>query len=132
VGVFPEEPVDQAIAALILAIAVECGVPPQFALSVALEENNILNPLAVHLNADGTRDLGVMQLNSGWYTGNWQNPETNIRAGCQLIRELKGHGLNWWQVAIAYNCGYRRLQEGPPNSSIEYANRVVTRWGYKF
>jgi soluble lytic murein transglycosylase-like protein len=132
VGVFPEEPVDQAIAALILAIAVECGVPPQFALAVALEENNILNPLAVHMNTDGTRDLGVMQLNSGWYTGNWQNPETNILAGCQLMRELRDRGLNWWQVAIAYNCGYQRLQEGPPNSSIEYANRVVARWGYKF
>jgi soluble lytic murein transglycosylase-like protein len=127
VGIFLEKQVE-AIAALILTIAAEFGVPPQFALAVALEENHGLNPLAVHINSNGTRDLGIMQLNSSWYTGDWQDPETNIRAGCGLIRELKDKGLNWWQVAVAYNAGYRRLREGPPDCSIEYANRVFERW----
>jgi soluble lytic murein transglycosylase-like protein len=119
-----------AILSMILAVAVEVGVPPYFALAIALEENDTLNPLAVHENADGTADRGVMQLNSSWYDGEWQDPETNIRAGCLLIKELYGKGLNWWQVAVAYNCGYARLAspQGPPGVSIDYACRVFTRW----
>jgi len=119
------------IAALILSIAAEVGVPPCFALSIALEENHTLNPHAVsRINENGTFDRGVMQLNSSWFNGDWQDPETNIRAGCLLIRELSEKGLNYWQVAIAYNCGYWRLisTRGPPNESIDYANRVLARW----
>jgi soluble lytic murein transglycosylase-like protein len=120
------------MAAMILAIAIEVGVPPYFALSIALTENPALDPLAVHKNRDGTFDRGVMQLNSGWYSGNWQDPETNIRAGCELIRELKCKGLNWWQVAISYNAGYQGLMDGPPASSIDYANSVFEKWnGYR-
>jgi soluble lytic murein transglycosylase-like protein len=121
---------------MIVAIAVEYGIPSQFALAIAMVENSIFNPLAVHTNTDGTEDRGIMQLNSSWYTGDWQDPETNIRAGCQLMLDLKNKGLNWWQVAVAYNCGYRGLQEGPPNCSIDYANQVFLRWnsmrGYRF
>ena len=118
------------IMALILIIAGEMGIPPNFALAVAIEENGTLDPLAIGTNQDGTVDRGIMQLNSGWYNGEWWEPETNIRAGCQLIRELHDKGLNWWQVAIAYNCGYYRLisDAGPPDRSIEYANRVFRRW----
>jgi soluble lytic murein transglycosylase-like protein len=114
---------------LILAIALEVGVPPYFALAIAFEENRALDPAAAHVNPDGTVDRGIMQLNSSWYDGDWRDPETNIRAGCLLIKELYGKGLNWWQVAIAYNCGYGRLMGGnPPDASIEYANRVFERW----
>jgi soluble lytic murein transglycosylase-like protein len=124
------------IIAMIMAIAVEYGIPSQFALAIAVVENSVFNPLAVHTNTDGTEDRGIMQLNSSWYTGDWQDPETNIRAGCQLMLDLKNKGLNWWQVAVAYNCGYRRLQEGPPSCSIDYANQVFLRWnsmrGYRF
>jgi soluble lytic murein transglycosylase-like protein len=117
------------IEALIIAIALEVGIPPYFALSIAFEENHTLNPLAVHINDDGSRDLGVMQLNDSWYRGNWQDPETNIRAGCELIKELIGKpGMNYWLACIAYNCGYGRLLEKPPDASVEYANRVFARW----
>jgi soluble lytic murein transglycosylase-like protein len=117
------------IEALILAIALETGIPPYLALSIALEENQSLNPLAVHINADGSRDLGVMQLNDRWFIGDWRDPETNIRAGCELIKELIAKpGMNYWLVCIAYNCGYGRLLKKPPDVSIEYANRVFARW----
>ncbi|MDR1073013.1 MAG: transglycosylase SLT domain-containing protein [Treponema sp.] len=66
----------EVIEALILSIAIEVGVPPYLALSIALEENTTLNPLAVHTNLDGSRDLGIMQLNDSWFQGNWQDPET--------------------------------------------------------
>jgi soluble lytic murein transglycosylase-like protein len=119
----------EAIQAMIIAIALEVGIPPYLALSIALEENQTLNHLAVHINSDGSRDLGVMQLNDSWFTGDWRDPETNIRAGCELIKELIGKtGMNYWLACIAYNCGYGRLLEKPPDVSIEYANRVFARW----
>jgi soluble lytic murein transglycosylase-like protein len=120
----------EVIQAMIITIAIEVGIPPYLALSIALEENNTLNPLAVNINPDGSRDLGVMQLNDSWYRGNWQDPETNILAGCELIKELLGKpGMNYWLVCVAYNCGYGRLwKKPPPNVSIEYANRVFARW----
>jgi soluble lytic murein transglycosylase-like protein len=120
----------EAIQAMIIAIALEVGVPPYFTLSIALTENDTLNPIAVHINADGSRDLGIMQLNDSWFKGDWQDPETNIRAGCELIKELIGKpGMNYWLVAIAYNCGYERLlRKPPPDVSIEYANKVFARW----
>jgi soluble lytic murein transglycosylase-like protein len=120
----------EVIQAMILTIAIEVGVPSYLALSIALEENNTLDPLAVNINPDGSRDLGVMQLNNSWYRGNWRDPEENIRSGCELIKELISKpGMNYWLVCIAYNCGYGRLREKPPpDVSIEYANRVFARW----
>ena len=117
------------IAALILSIAIEVGIPPKYAMAIAVTENAALDPLAVNVNANGTYDRGVMQLNSSWHNGDWQDPETNIRAGCLYIKQLKDRGLNYWQIAIAYNAGYSRLVNGkPPDSSIEYANRVLAKW----
>jgi soluble lytic murein transglycosylase-like protein len=129
---------NSAIASLILAIAANVGVPPYLALSVALEENQALNPLAVHVNRNGTEDRGVMQLNSSWFTGDWRDPETNIRAGCLHLKWLmRQPGITtWWDAVVAYNCGYSRFIAGPPAASMEYACRVFDRWnkyrGYEF
>lgn len=118
---------------LILKIAVEIGVPPYFALSIALEENWTLNPNAQSLpNADGSTDLGIMQLNSRYY-GNidWRDPEINIRAGIQHIKALmqKPELNTYWSIACAYNCGASRfIERGPPLSSTYYADRVMKRY----
>jgi soluble lytic murein transglycosylase-like protein len=119
----------EIIEVMIITIALEVGIPPYLALSIALEENQTMNPLAVHINPDGSRDLGIMQLNDSWFKDNWQDPETNIRAGCEHIKRLLSlPNMNYWLVAVAYNCGYGRLREKPPDVSIEYANRVFARW----
>jgi len=120
------------IVALILLIATEFGLPPNFVLAVALEENNSLNPTAVSpVNKNGTTDLGVMQLNSANY-GHiaWDNPEVNIRAGCTHIKNLmKEPGINtYWAVAVAYNCGYAKFANEPPKASLDYGDRVMARW----
>ena len=123
-----------AIMALILAIAIEIGVPPEFALAIAITENSTLNPLAVSApNRNGTVDKGVMQLNSAYFGHvDWQCPETNIREGTALLKELIEHPqtTTYWSVAICYNAGTRWLVRGyrPPESSITYANRVISRW----
>ena len=122
----------QVIQALILQIALSVGVPPYFALSIAMEENSALSPGAIGVNRDGTLDRGVMQLNSSWYDGEWRDPEINILAGCLLIRELMAHPYTttYWDVAICYNAGTRWIggKSGPPASSVAYAGRVMARW----
>ena len=121
----------EKIIALILLIAAEFGLPPYYVLSVALTENETLDPLAVNVNKNGTRDLGVMQINSSWFKGDWQDPETNIRAGCQLIRELinRPESNTYWYVCILYNAGTAWLRTGkPPPSSLNYADKVMAKW----
>jgi soluble lytic murein transglycosylase-like protein len=122
----------EVIMSLILVIAAEVGIPPHFALAVALTENQNLDPLAVHWNADGTFDGGVMQLNSKYFADiDWRDPETNIRAGCQHIKKLMNlPGLNtYWAVACVYNCGYARfITDGPMEDTINYAGCVMVRW----
>ena len=118
---------------LILAIALEVGVPPNFALAIALTENTGLDPLAVNKNKNGTVDRGIMQLNSVWFDGNWRDPETNIRAGCEHIKMLMQtmpEDTTWWALAVAYNAGrnWQLKAERPPVKATVYADMVVAKW----
>ena len=117
---------------LIFTIALSYGLEPKFVQAIALIENPTLNPYAINRNnADGSVDRGLMQLNDSWFNDdNWMDPEVNIHAACKLIKWLRSEGLNWWQVAVAYNCGYYRMMSarGPPNMSLDYAARVMLKW----
>ena len=121
----------EIVKALILAIALEYGVPGEFALAIALTENWTLNPHAVSPpNNNGTRDWGIMQLNENYFCMvNWYCAETNIRQGIRHIRWLIDHPwtCTWWSVAIAYNAGINRLNR-PPESTLRYADQVIRRW----
>jgi len=121
----------EVIKALIIAISLEVGVPPEFSLAIALTENWTLNPRAVSPpNRNGTRDWGVMQLNENYFQlERWYCPEENIRAGVRHIRWLMDHPMTctFWSVAIAYNAGVGRLRQ-PPESTIIYAYQVIRRF----
>ena len=124
----------EAIQALIIAIALEIGVPPELALSIALTENNTLNPLAIsQVNKDGSVDRGIMQLSDRYFGHvDWKCPESNIRAGIQHIKFLIEHPATstYFSVIISYNAGLRWLIKGydPPDSSVNYAVEVMRRW----
>ena len=133
------------VMSLILSIAISMGVPEYFVLSIAIEENSTLNPLAVSKqNNDGSYDYGVLQLN-GRYLGSfieefwdkswkfeWYKPFDNIYLGCRIIKSLMGRPdiTTFYGVAISYNAGCKWLINGsvPPASSIEYAQKVLKRW----
>jgi hypothetical protein len=120
----------EIIIALILRIAVAAAVPPGFALSIALTENPDLNPKAINVNTNNTVDRGIMQLNSSWFTcDEWAEPEVNISAGISLIKRItQMEGVyTYWTVAVVYNAGYGRIND-PPESTINYANRVMETW----
>jgi len=120
----------ETVIALIFTIAVEMGLPPNFVLAIALTENDTLNPMAIHHNADGTEDKGIMQLNSSWFRHNeWYNPEINIRAGCSHIKTLLNRKeiKTYWLAAVAYNAGLGKIHS-PPKSAVNYAHRVMKKY----
>jgi len=118
----------ETIVALILLVAEEVGVPPYFALAIALSENPKLDPTAVNFNRNGTRDGGVFQTNSSWDNSDWTDIETNVRAGILHIKILSENRLlnTWYGVAICYNAGtgWLREKKEPPESSVKYAVKV--------
>ena len=113
---------------LIIQISLEEGVPPNFVVAIALTENSALCPIAVGHNRNGTRDLGIMQLNDRYFSHvDWQCPEANIRAGVRhiywLMTALKD--CTWWSVAVGYNAGLSRVGD-PPEATLDYAEKVLT------
>jgi hypothetical protein len=114
---------------LILLVAVEYDLPPNFVMSIALQENPQLDTYAVRRNKNGTYDRGLFQLNSSWYKDeNWYCTKANTRVACAHIRWLRDQGLGWWQVAAAYNCGLKGLRTGAPKTSQRYATAVYERY----
>jgi soluble lytic murein transglycosylase-like protein len=114
--------------ALVVQIAVLHGIPPFFMVAIAELESD-WQPKAMHINDNGTVDQGLMQLNSSWYIeDNWDDPTGNITAAAEYIVRLRSTGINWYQTAIAYNCGIQGLRNGPPPSAVDYAVRVFSVW----
>jgi soluble lytic murein transglycosylase-like protein len=132
----------EIILALILTISAEVGVDPHLAQAVALQENPALDPSLVSgPNRNGTNDLGIMGLNDGYvnhfvltywdkgWTFNWKTPYDNIYVGLRHLKWLLSiPELNTWFAVLAYNAGLQGMKDGPPESSIEYANRVFERY----
>lgn len=116
-----------ALLALVLRTAAMYNVPPYLMVAIA-EVESAWNPNAIHRNNNGTEDRGLMQLNSSWYTNPWWYiPECNVVAAAKHIVSLRDKGLSWYQVTIAYNCGFNRIMN-PPNSSLDYAVEVYRVW----
>jgi soluble lytic murein transglycosylase-like protein len=117
-----------ALIALIIKIATLHNVPPYLMVAIAEVESN-WNINAINVNADGTLDRGLMQLNTSWFNDeNWADPETNITAATKHIVYLKSYrNYNWYQVCVAYNCGINRMDD-PPQKSIAYAIKIFEVW----
>jgi hypothetical protein len=121
------------------------GVSVNVAMEILREENPGLDFDAVHLNQNGSRDLGLWQLNDRhiwtdfipryWDREDvfrWDDPYHSTYLAIRHIRWLYTHGFNHWQVILSYNAGYFALISNKvPESSIEYANRAYTRLGAK-
>jgi len=89
------------------------GVPPELLRSIASAESG-LDPLAVRINRDGSRDIGIMQINS-WWLGilvRYGIGEADLRDACLnvhvgawiLAGNIERYGYTWRAVG-AYNAG---------------------------
>ena len=131
----------------------EYNVPLRVMEAILTLENPEANPKAINRsNKNGTRDLGLFQLNDGYlYTDfiprywrsqerfQWDNPYHNIYIAVRHVDYLYTLFLQQptpqsraFSVALAYNCGYGAvLTNKVPRSTADYAANVVFLvWGY--
>ena len=112
------------------------AVNPHLLYAIASKESS-LNPHAVGKNANGTHDIGLMQINSVWLPRLKQygitremlfDPCVNINVGAwilaQAVREL---GYNWNAIG-AYHTGLgksKRREERRNNYSRDVYHRIM-------
>jgi soluble lytic murein transglycosylase-like protein len=107
-------------------------LPPTLLIAVAQTESR-LNPVAVHLNGDGSSDVGLMQINSRWFPAlqavgisreQLYEPCVSIWIGAWLLSDaVAAHGYGWEAIG-AYNAGGRRTQAAAQRRAA-YALRVA-------
>ncbi|PXX53998.1 Soluble lytic murein transglycosylase and related regulatory proteins (some contain LysM/invasin domains) [Pseudomonas sp. LAMO17WK12:I10] len=110
------------------------SVEPKLLYAIAEVESG-LNTNAINHNKDGTRDVGVMQINSihlprlsakGITERHLiEEPCVTINVGAQILAEFVArHGYNWTAVG-AYNAG---SGEGRQAARMQYAHKVWLRY----
>jgi soluble lytic murein transglycosylase-like protein len=106
-------------------------LPPTLLVAVAQTESR-LNPAAINVDRDGSRDVGLMQINSRWFSAlqasgiapeRLYEPCVSIWVGAWLLSDaVAAHGYGW--VAIgAYNAGGGRTPAAAERRAA-YARRV--------
>jgi hypothetical protein len=90
----------QEIEQMILRVAQEEGVDGRTLLAVAKAESG-LNPKAVNLNQDGSKDFGLFQLNDKWYKDivfdeATEDPEMSARIAARRFKQ--GFMSDWTSV----------------------------------
>lgn len=92
-------------------------VDPYLLFAIAKVESG-MNPYAVGVNHDGTRDVGLMQINSSHFNELQRygideyrlmtEPCTSIMVGASILSDMiKVYGNNWEAVG-AYNAGLKK------------------------
>jgi len=99
------------VAQQIRKIAKEEGIDPELAVAVAECESK-LDPTALHINPDGSRDRGLYQWNDKYHPEISDDVafdiEKSTRAFCKAVKE--GH-LSWWNATKS--CWLKRLGKYP-------------------
>lgn len=103
------------------------NIPPLLLKKIATIESGI-NPRAINKNANGTKDYGLMQINSshlvrlsqwGINQKNILDPKINIYAGSWLLSEqIKKHGFNLQAVG--------RYHSATPVYKEKWLHRLIT------
>jgi len=106
-----------------------CGFPyPAVALGIAHEESGF-NPNATNLNANGTTDWGVMQINdSVWQTQGLQpslDPQTNINVGVGLLCTYWAKYGDLTRTLQAYQAPGHAASGAVPNTNEA---RLIANW----
>jgi soluble lytic murein transglycosylase-like protein len=85
------------------------GINPGLLMAISKTESN-LNPLAININLNGTRDFGLMQINSSWITPLGLNsglllsdPCYNLKAGAGILRKCIDRYKYTWEAIGCYN-----------------------------
>jgi soluble lytic murein transglycosylase-like protein len=109
-------------------------ISPDLLRAIADVESG-LDPAAVNVNANGTTDIGLMQINSWWFPAlkrygigqeDLWNPCLNIGVGAWILAgNIRQYGYGWRAVG-AYNAG-TRTDSVTERRREDYAIRVHRR-----
>lgn len=104
--------------------------------AIAAHESRF-DPTAVGLNRDGTRDIGVMQINSWWLPRLAEygieerhlfEPCTNVSVGAWILAANFGRYGYTWDAVGAYNAGTAE-SERIRQRREDYAHKVAAQLG---
>lgn len=132
-----KDPFKALIAFRVLTVAVQEEVPRGIALSLVLQENPELNPVAINKNSNRSIDYGMSQLNSKYIDEfeekYWKkedgkfdkfNIENNVTISFRLLRKLYDKYNSWFLALKAYNGGESRVYK---KTSTKYAKEILKR-----
>ena len=107
------------------------GISPVLLRAIASVESG-LDPHALHVNANGTTDIGLMQINSWWLprltqygieAEDLREPCINVAVGAWILAgNVRQFGYGWRAVG-AYNAG-TSTDHKTEQRREDYANRV--------
>lgn len=108
------------------------GIAAELLHAIAAQESRF-EPTAVGHNADGSRDIGVMQINTWWLPrlakygigeGHLREPCTNVHVGAWILAgNITRYGYTWDAVG-AYNAGTATTKEAGRRRE-NYARKVA-------
>lgn len=91
----------------------EYNVPIEILKAITLVENTKLNPTLVCMNKNGTKDVGLMQINTLWIDAlpkmkltveKLKTPETNIKVASYILGNLiQKYGLSWETIGMYHS-----------------------------
>lgn len=119
-------------AACIEPIGQEYKVPPAIIRSVMMVESSGRNVISGS-NRNGTRDYGVMQINSWWLPilrkheieqKDLMNVCTNIAVGAWLLQYSFSKTGEWKEALAAYHAGYGKRHKP---YAVKYATKVLNQ-----
>ena len=105
------------------------GVNPDLLRAIAKVESGMKQFAINRSNANGSVDVGVMQINSFWFPRleklgisreHLWDPCTNVMVGAWILaQEISGNGLNWVSVG--------RYNSRTPSKNVIYAKKVYAQ-----
>jgi soluble lytic murein transglycosylase-like protein len=115
-----------------LRVANRYHVSPALLMAIARTESGF-NPRAVGVNRNGSRDIGLMQINSLWLPrlkrfgieeADLFNPCQSIEVGAWILSHYIGQLGYTWAAVGAYNTGLNGEQE----AARRYIHKVRAAW----
>lgn len=88
-------------------------IDPLLIYSIAKNESNF-DPFAINVNQNGSKDIGIMQINSTWFPllskngikeSDLVDPCNNIEVGAWILAKAIAENGNNWRAVGAYNAG---------------------------
>jgi len=114
----------------------KCNIPLYILIGV-IHNESWFTPNAIGYNTNGSKDYGIMQLNS-FYLKEFKNYFNDgedfdvfnigdsIKIGCKILESHYNNTKDWYLALCSYNCGIGNVKRNRiPEKTKAYAKRIV-------